>query len=489
MTSKKIISGFIWSFGERLAAQIVTTVVTIILARLLSPDDYGIISIVMVLISLLDIFVSSGLVCSLIQKREVDELDFNTAFTISLSLASVLYFVLFWIAPLLAEYYGKPILTSVFRVMGIRLFFAALNSIQQAHIRRNMQFKRFFFSTSIGTVVSAFVGVGMAYCGYGVWALVGQYLTNTTMDTIILHITGGWKPRIQFSCQKAKQIWTFGWKVLFTQLVCGLEDNVRSLIVGKAFGTSELAYYDQGQKYPNILVANISSTVEKVMLPAFSKSQDNIDELRLMLRKTIRIGIFILAPVLIGFGVLAEQFVHIILSDKWSPVIPFIHIFCLSYLTRPLEVACRQALLALGKSKEVMYCIIVIDGTGLLFVIYSVVVLHNVLAIAFFSLITTLISIASFLLLTRKTIRYSFREQLYDFFPSIMIAMIMGGCVYFVGRTGTDSLLVLGSQIVVGIVVYIGEAALFRLEPFEILLNLIKGLGKNVLFKHKNKEK
>ncbi len=462
----KIFLGLFWSFGERITAQLVTTIVTIILARLLTPNDYGIISIVTVLINLLNIFVTTGFVSALVQKKNATEEDYNTAFLLSLAIAIVLYLLLFMFSPLIASFYGKPVLTCVFRVMGLRLVLASINSIQQAYIRREMKFKRFFIATLLGTAISGVVGVGLAYAGFGVWALVAQYLTNTTIDTIVLFCIGGWKPKLQFSSEKATAIWSFGWKVLLTQLICGIEDNVRSLIVGKVFGTSDLAFYDQGNKYPNILVSNINSAVEKVMLPAYSKQQDNIDALRGMLRRTINVGIFILAPILIGFGVVAEQFVTIVLTDKWLPAVPFIQIFCLSYLTRPLEVACRQALLAIGKSKEVLICIISIDGTGLIFVFFSVFVLKSVIAIAMFSLITTLISIMVFLRFTNRLLNYQVKDQLQDFIPSLILAFCMGISVYIVGLIKINSILQLLLQIFLGVFMYLLGAEIFKIEPF-----------------------
>ena len=322
-TSKKITGGLVWTFGERITAQLVSTIVTIILARLLDPSHYGVVSIVTVLIAVCNVFVTGGFGSAIVQKKEVTHTDYNTAFILSFTMSLILYAILFVSAPFIAKFYKMDQLVWVIRIMSLRLIIASMNTIQQANVQRMMAFKRFFISTSIGTIVSGFVGVVMAYKGFGVWALVAQYLTNTTMDTCFLCLVSEWFPKFEFSKEKAKQIYSFGWKVLATQLVFTLQGDIRSLIVGKVFGPSKLAYYDQGMKYPSLFVTNINTAINKVMLPAYSREQDHLERLKEMLRKSIRIGAYVMAPILIGFAVVANTFVGGILTDKWLPAVPF----------------------------------------------------------------------------------------------------------------------------------------------------------------------
>lgn len=211
MKNKKnsIIGGLFWTFGERITAQLVTTIVTIILARLLEPEHYGIISIVTVFISFCNIFVSSGFGSAVVQKKDITELDFNTAFIISFTVSLVMYIVIYICAPYIAKFYQMSVLIPVIRVMGIRLIIASLNTIQHAYIQRKMQFKKFFFATLFGTIVSAFLGVILAYKNFGVWALVVQYLTNTIIDTIVLLFVCEWRPKIQFNFENAKKLFSF----------------------------------------------------------------------------------------------------------------------------------------------------------------------------------------------------------------------------------------------------------------------------------------
>ena len=472
--------GLIWSFGERITAQLVSTIVTIVLARLLDPAHYGIISIVTVFITFCNVFVTSGMGSALVQKKEVDEQDYNTAFLISLMIAVVLYTVLFFAAPYVALFYEMAELKWVLRVMALRLPLASINSIQQAHVQRAMQFKRFFIATLFGTVLSGFVGIALALNGFGVWALVAQYLTNTTVDTIVLLFVEKWIPKLQFSMQKAKSIYSFGWKVLATNLVYTAEEDIRSLIVGKVFGSADLAFYDQGKKYPSILVNNLNSAINKVMLPAYSRTQDDLEKLKIMLRKSIAVGAFILGPVLIGFAAVSDSFIEVVLTSKWLFSSPYIKIFCLIYLTRPLETACHQALLAIGRSDIVLRIMIAVNVIALATVFVATFGFHSVFLIAVGSLISSFVSLGSFMFFANKLIGYGLKEQIDDLFPALISSIIMGVVVYAIGFIGLDGVLLLFVQVLTGGLIYVFFAKAFRLSAYEYLISTLKKSIKKV---------
>ena len=469
MGKNSISGGLIWTFGERIAAQLVTTVITIVLARILLPEYYGMISIVTIFISLCDVFVTSGMGTALVQKKNVDEEDYNTAFIISISIATFLYIVLFFLAPLISKFYTMDALTLVIRVMALRLPLAAINSIQQAHVQRAMAFKRFFIATLSGTLMSGFVGLYLAMNGYGVWALVFQYLTNTTVNTIVLFFVEKWIPKVQFSLDKAKEIYSFGWKVLATELVYTLENNMCGLIIGKMFGAADLAFFDQGKKYPGILVNNINSAINKVMLPAYSRYQEDLKQLKDMLRKSISVGAFLLAPILIGFAVVSETFISVVLTDKWLFCSPYIKIFCLMYLTRPLETACHQALLAVGKSDTVLRVMIIINSVDFTLVLIAAWCFKSVLFIAVGTLITALVSLSCFMYCSNKILGYKLREQVSDIIPVLLCSFVMGGIVSLVGLLVENQVVLLVMQIIIGALVYIALAKIVNLTGFQYI--------------------
>ncbi len=472
--SNSIGSGLAWSFAERITAQLVTTLVGILLARILEPEHYGLISIVNVLITFCNVFVSSGMSSALVQKKEISDRDYNTAFFISLGISLCAYLLLFFAAPLVASFYNLEELTAVIRVMGLRLPLAAVNNIQQAHVQREMTFKRFFIATLFGTVLSGFVGVFLAWRGAGVWALVAQYLTNTTVDTIVLFFVEKWFPKPNFSRKSAKKMFSFGWKVLATELVYTTEESIRGLVVGKACGSADLAYYDQGQKYPALLVNNLNTAINKVMLPAYSRSQDDLSALKAMLRRAISVGVFLLCPILIGFLAVARNFVLVILTEKWLPCVPMIQVFCVLYLTRPLESACHQALLAIGRSDIALRIMLLINVSALVLVLIAALGFHSVFLVAVAALLSGMISLIGFMNWTRKLLNYSLREQLQDLCPPLLCGVAMGAGVLAVGLLPLAPLPLLALQIVAGIALYVLLSKLAHLTAMEYLLLLIK---------------
>ena len=468
-------SGFIWSFGERIFAQTVSAIVGIVLARILLPNEYGVVSIVMVFINICDVFVNSGFGTALVQKKNVTKDDYGTALSISSAISFTLYILLFIAAPFIAEFYDQEIILNIIRVMGVRIIIAAFNNIQQAKCQREMNFRLFFMATSLGTFVSGVLGVLAAYNGFGAWALVVQYLSNSIVDTIVLNIAGHIRIKPCFDIECANHIFKFGSKVLGSSLVYTIDSQIRSMAIGKVFGPGKLAHYDQGNRYPALIVTSINAAMQKVLLPTFSRKQDDIENLKEALRKSVSFSLFCLAPVLLGFFSVSDVFVRIFLTEKWLKAVPYLQIFCLYYLTRPFESSCHQALLAIGRSGIVFKTMLFVDGTGLLLALLAIFVFRNVLLVAVFMLISTLISIVCFSYYSKKYIFYSWKEQIIDVIRPICIAGSMGIIVYFFQYVRLDStVLQLCLQIITGMVIYAVLSVMFQRDKVNILLQFLK---------------
>lgn len=476
--AKKAVSGLFWTFGERIFAQFISLVVTLVLARILDPDHYGIVSIVTVFISFCNVFVSSGFGVALVQKKTVDEEDFNTGFTISFAISIILYIVLFCISPYIERFYNIDSLSLVIRVMGLRLPIAAINSIQHSYIQREMMFKRFFIATSVGTIISGVVGIILAVRGFGVWALVCQYLLNTSIDTIMLLFISSWRPSFKINIVRANKIFSFGWKILVGNMVDNFVGEVRSLIVAKVFGASDLAFYDQGKKYPGFLVNNIISAISKVMFPIYSKSQDDIKRLKSILRKSIRLCIFILAPILIGFVVIARDFTLIVLTEKWLPVVTFLQIFAIHYLTRPLEMACREAILAIGRSDVILKIMIIINTSSIISVILAVFYFRSVLILAVGTIPVAFISISLYMYYSSRCLGYTLKEELEDILPPIAISCIMALAIVLLGHSFSINIFAMIIKILVGMVVYIILSYACSIWAFRYIIKIIKSYFK-----------
>ena len=286
-----VVINFIWRFAERCGAQLVTFIVSIVLARILSPEDYGQIALITVFTTIMQVFVDSGLGLALIQKKDADDLDFSSVFFFNFAVCLVLYAVMFVAAPFIASFYKDTTLTPIIRVISLTIVISGVKGIQQSYVSRNMLFKRFFFSTLGGTIFSAFLGIGLAYAGFGVWAIVAQQLSNTTIDTLILWLTVKWRPKKMFSWKRLKSLLSFGWKMLVSSLLDTVYNNIRSLIIGRMYSSSDLAYYNQGKQFPHTIVDNIDSSIDSVLLPSMSSAQDDSVRVKVMARRSIKISI------------------------------------------------------------------------------------------------------------------------------------------------------------------------------------------------------
>lgn len=476
---QKVAGGLFWSYGERIMAQLVSLVVSIVLARLLDPENYGVISIVMIFITFCDAIVSGGFGNAIVQKKDADELDVNTMLCCSVATSFLLYLIIFCAAPFIADFYEMDIIRSILRVLGLRLLISGVNSIQRAWIQKRMLFKRFFISTSFGTIISAIVGIAMAYIGMGAWALVAQYLTNSFIDTTVLLITNDWKPRLQFSGIRAKNMLSYGWKVLVTTVVYTIEGDLRSLIIGKKFGSADLAYYDQGKKFPNLLVTNINTSISNVMFPVLSENQNDLIRLKQMCRRAVRVGIYLLSPLLIGLIGVADTFVVAVLSAKWVPCIPFLRILTLVFLVRPFTTTCQQSILSVGRSDVTLKIEIIVNAVAIGILFYSVFILESVIGIAIGTLFAEGVSMVMFMYYENKIIRYSYKEQLQDLLPSLTMSTLMGGFVYLLHFLPLHEGIVLIIQVVIGVAFYLLISYVIKFEPFIYLVEMLKEKFRN----------
>lgn len=470
---QKIVSSLFWSYSERLFTQIVSLIVSIILARLLSPENYGVISIVMIFITLCDAIVDGGLGDALIQKQDADTLDINTMFFCSVGISLTLYTALFFSAPYIASFYQTELICPLLRVLGLRLLISGVNTIQRAWIQKQMLFRKFFIASSFGTILSAAAGIILAYLGAGPWALVAQYLTNSFVDTAILFFTNNWRPKLIFSFTRAKALLSYGCKVLMTTIVATLEQNLRSLIIGKQFGSSSLAYYDQGQRFPNLLVTNVNGTITNVMFPVLAQNQDDPVRFKLLFRRAIQIGTYLLTPLLIGLIAVADTFVCGILSEKWAPCIPYLRILTLMYLARPFTAICAQAILSVGYSGKNLKIMTIINTFSVVMLLYTVFVLKSVLGIAYCALATECVSFLLYSFYGKKLLCYSFREQCQDLLPSILLSGIMGILTYLIHFLPAHDLLTMILQIFFGCLFYLAASWLLQPEPYVYLIQMI----------------
>lgn len=471
-----ILSGVGWSYAERIMAQAITLLISIVLARLLSPDHYGVISIVTVFITIGDALVVGGFGNALVQKKETEEIDFNSICWVSITVSLAVYCILFLSAPLVSTFYSMPQLTPIIRVMGIKFIFSAFNSVQHAYVQKNMMFRKLFYSSVAGSAVSAVVGIAMALSGFGIWALVAQYMSLSVINTLVLFCTIAWKPKLEISWNSVKQLWNYGAKVLGATMVYTIRDNIRTLLIGKRFSSADLAHYNQGQKYPALLVTDIVASLGNVLFPLMSKNQSDVGKVKQLMRETICMSSYILTPAVLGIFAVGDTFVQVVLTEKWMPCVPFLRIMCLVYVTRSLSTVFQKALLALGKSNlnlihETTTSLMTIS---LLFV--AVFMFNSVMLIALSQVAVMLLGVGLQMIWVRKYLKYGFREMARDYLPSVFMAIAMAVVVILIGAIPVPGLIKFVIQILVGVSIYVGLSIALKNPSYIKLKKLLVGL-------------
>lgn len=472
MKKSKVVSNLFWRFAERSGAQMVSFVVSMILARLLNPDIYGTVALITVFTAILQVFVDSGLGNALIQKKYADDLDFSTVFYTNVVFCVVLYGLMCLISPGIAKFYNNKSLVPMIRVLSLTVVIAGIKNVQQAYVSKNFLFKKFFFATLSGTIIAAIVGIVMAYNGFGVWALISQQIINASVDTIILWLTVKWRPKKIFSFKRLKELFGFGSKLLLSSLLDTAYRNLRQLVIGKKYSSADLACYERGDKFPNVIVVNINSSLDSVLLPTMADKQDDIHQVKALVRKSIMMSIYIMAPLMIGLATISSSVVTLILTEKWVGCIFYLKLFCISYMFWPIHTANLNAIKALGRSDVFLKLETIKKIIGVIVLLISMQ--YGVKAIAITELIFSFVAQIINSWPNKKLMNYSYFEQIKDILPSIGIAVIMGIFVHMLDQLGLNSFMRIMIDIVCGAGIYIFLSAMLRLEQYNMLVDLIK---------------
>lgn len=472
MNNKGFVSNFVWRLAERCGAQLVAFIVSVVLARILDPSAYGTIALITIFTTILQVFVDSGLGNALIQKKDADDVDFSTVFYTNIVFCSALYLLIFITAPWIAAFYEDMTMTPLIRVLSLTVLISGVKNVQQAYVSKHMLFKRFFFSTLGGTIVAAIAGIIMAMNGFGVWALVAQQVINLFIDTCILWITVKWRPKKVFSFERLKGLFSYGWKLLVSSLLDTVYNDLRQLIIGKMYSSNDLAFYNKGKQFPNLVVNNINTSIDSVLLPSMSNVQDDVEHIRSMTRRSITVSIYTMAPMMMGIAFVAEPLVSLILTDKWLPCVPFLRIFCITYMFRPLHTSNLNAIKAMGRSDLFLKLEIEKKIVGMILLLSTM--WFGVMAMAYSMFVS---SICSQLINTRpnkKLLGYGYLAQLKDMLPSILLAVFMGVCIWPLKFLPVSTVVILILQVILGAAIYIAGSKLLKLEPFHYILNMLK---------------
>lgn len=463
-----------WKLFERFGVQGIQFVLQIILARILSPEHYGVLSLMIIFTTLANVFIQNGFNTALVQNKDVTEEDYSSVFWVTLVIAALIYGVIFFCAPLIGGFYEMPALVAPLRVLALVLFPGALNSIQLAKVSRELNFRKVFFSNIAGIVVSGGVGIAMAYYNYGLWALVAQYLLNILIACLVMRFTVNWKIRLVCNLTRVRVLFRFGWKLLVSSLIDTLYQDLRSIIIGKKYDSGTLGYYNRGKNFPQFIITAVSGSVQSVILPAMSQEQDDSAKLKALTRNSISIGAYIVFPLMAGLAAVATPMVDILLTDKWLPCVPYLQIYCFSLAFTPVHMCNLQAINAMGRSDIFLKMEILKKAIGIVALTIAVVFFDSPIAIAMTGVFTVFTSCFINAFPNKKLIGYSYFEQMRDLIPSFLASAVMLVVIHSLLLLELNSFVTLLIQVPTGIVVYLVLSKLLRIPAFKTLLGLLR---------------
>lgn len=467
-------SNILWKLSERFLAQIVSMVVSVVLARLLVPEDYSVVSIVAIFFTFCNIFISGGFNTALIQKKDADSLDYSSVFFVSIVIAFFLYIVMFIISPLIAKLYNNMLLVPVIRVMSLTFFINSYKGVLCAYVSNQLRFKNFFISTLVGTLISAVVGIYMAKKGFGAWALVTQQMTNATIDTLILSITSKMDINFKISFVRLKKLFSYGWKMFATSIIAVTYDEMKPLIIGVKYMPVELAFYNKGRSFPMLINSTITDSVSAVLFPIISKVQDDRSAVLGVTRRYMQVSSYIVFPLLLGFFAISENFIKLLLTEKWLPASPYIKIFCVDFLFNIIQVGNQQAVKAIGRSDIILKTEIIKKTLYFIVIFMFVILFDSPYMIAISSIVCTMIATAINTFPNVKLIGYTYKKQIVDLLPNMVISLIMAGIVMLIGKINIPVLLLMPIQVIAGVVFYLLLSILTNNSNFKYLISVLR---------------
>ena len=477
MNKKALIKGTLWKFFERAGVFGTQFIVQVILARLLSPSDYGALAIMVIFITISNVLIQTGFSTTLVQRKDIEESDYSSVFWVSLLLSAILYILIYLFSPVIARIYDSPELIWPLRVIAIVLFPGAFNSLQLAKVTKELDFRKIFYSNLSGAVVSGVFGVMIAIRGGGLWALVYQYLVNTVVSCIVMRITVKIDIRFYIDFSRIKVFLSYGWKLIVSGILNTISEQINSILIGYKFSTESLGYYTRGMQFPNYGISIIQDTMTGILLPAISKVQDQKTEAKLLMRNALLISSYLVFPMMGGLAIASGELISVFLTDKWMGCVPYICLFCGVFALYPVHVCNLQTLNALGRSDLFLMLEIIKKVYSISLVIITMLLSDTPLAVVICTLIISPVGWFVNSFPTKKLIDYGFFEQAKDLFPTFINTVIMMIIVYSLSYINIEPHVLLIIKVFIGIISYVLISVITKNKQFY----KIKGLLNHVI--------
>ena len=460
----KTVSGVGWSAADAFLGQGVTFLVGILLARILSPAEYGLIGIVTIFTTILTGIVDSGFSNALIRKKSVSKDDYNTMFITNLVFSILLFILLYFCAPLIAHFFARQELVNLVRIMGLILIFQALSLVQNTILVKRIDFKTKTKASVISAIISGVIGIGMAYTGFGVWALVGQLLSKQLLYTVCLWIFNRWWPNFSFSIDCFRYMWGFGWKLMISGLLNNIWNQLYQVVVGKCYSPATLGQYSRSKEYASIFSSNLTSVVQRVSYPVLAEVQDDQERMLFAYRRVIKTTMFVTAVLMISLGAISEPFIFCLIGPQWHEAAVFLPLICISMSLYPLHAINLNMLQVQGRSDIFLYLEIIKKIIAVGPICLGIFV--NIYWMLVGSIVTGVIAFFLNSYYTGKKLGYSSWMQLKDIAPSYGIAFLIAVSVYFFKFLPVSNWIILPIQICVGIIVFFLVCEKTNLEEY-----------------------
>ena len=475
--ARSVLKSYLWSFLEQGSTKIVSMIVQIVLARLLDPEAFGVLAILLVVTHLADSIAQSGMGLALIQKNDASGSSFSTGWWLSLGLASVMYVIIFLIAPFVSDFYSMPDLVVCLRVLGLVVFVNSANSIQRSYMQRTLDFRGLFRISLAAIIVSGIVGVCCAVAGFGLWSLIAQTLAQSLATLFAMLLFVPWKPALVFKKDEAKELYSYGWKMCVTGLLGTLYSGISGLVLGRVCSVEELGYYSNGQKYPESAIGIMTNAISNVMFPAFASLKDDLSALRSSMRKSLKMGSFLVIPFSILCAVVAKPTIAILLGEKWLPCVPVFQMMCVGNALLIMQMINLRCYMALGDSARYMRINVVkvFIGGGLIWA--TAAISHSIYATAASNLAVSILGIIFVDAHAAKKVHgYSALQQVKDVLPVLLLALAASAAGLAVQLLGLGYALEPLLQCVVFTIVYLGGAKLLGFKELSEAVSLAQGL-------------
>lgn len=468
----KAVKGTLWSSLERFSVQGIQFIVMIIMARILTPSDYGLVGMLAIFIAVSQSLIDSGFSQALIRKQDRTEIDNSTVFYFNIGVGAVLYALMWICAPLIADFYNEPILIPLTRAICLGFVFNSLTVVQRALLTINLDFKTQAKASLIGVVTSGSVGIWMAYHGFGVWAIVCQQLTNLGLIAVCLWLFSHWKPILAYSWQSFKELFSFGSKLLASGLLDTLYRNIYLIVIGKIFKAADLGYYTRANQFSDFASSNITGIFQRVSYPVLCTIQDDDTRLSDVYRRLLKTSAFIIFPLMVGLAAVAKPFIVSILTEKWLYSATLLVPICLASMWYPVHAINLNLLQVKGRSDLFLKLEIIKKIIGVAFLCISVP--FGLYVMCWAGVLTSLISLAINTHYTGMLIHLGFFCQMHDLLPTLLLSLFMGASVYaIVTFIPMHSVVALSVGVIAGIAIYALAARLLRFPEFQELSSII----------------